>query len=171
MQQHKNKSKTQRQAMPPIPCVDDPTRPVLNMSSSSSCCLSTCARKSYTTRYVSFLLYPISLQSPSYLVERRHRFISTTNLNLEEGCLVAIASSAVTLDLALLCIVPSAWTTKHVFLLLAREVLAGVDGLVDGVFVRTGSALEPVATRVRSGEDEEVGAEWADCGGRLVPVS
>lgn len=157
--------------MPPIPCVDDPTRPVLNMSSSSSCCLSTCARKSYTTRYVSFLLYPISLQSPSYLVERRHRFISTTNLNLEEGCLVAITSSAVTLDLALLCIVPSAWTTKHVFLLLAREVLAGVDGLVDGVFVRTGSALEPVATRVRSGEDEEVGAEWADCGGRLVPVS
>lgn len=65
-----------------------------------------------------------------------------------------------------MCIVPCAWTTKHVFLLLAREVLAGVDGLVDGVFVRAGSALEPVATRVRSGEDEEVGAEWADCGGR-----
>lgn len=100
----------------------------------------------------------------SYLVERRHRLISTANLNLEEGCLVSVACSAVTLDLALLCIVPCAWTTKHVFLLLAWEVLARIDGLVDGVLVRAGSALEPVATRVRSREDEQVGAEGADCG-------
>ena len=136
-----------------------------------SCCLSTGARKSYTANdHVSVFLVSSSLtvfnSIQSYLVERRHGLISTTNLNLEECRLVAVASSAVTLDLALLCIVPCAWTAKHVFLFLAREVLAGVDGFVDGMLVRAGSALEPVATCVRSGEDEEVGAKRADCGGR-----
>ena len=102
--------------------------------------------------------------SKTCLVEGRHRLICTSNLNLEEGGLVAVAVGIRTLDTLFLCIVPGARASKDVFLFLARKGLPGVHGLGDGVLVRARPALDSVASRVHPREDQEVGAVRADWG-------
>lgn len=96
-------------------------------------------------------------------VESSHGLISTADLDLEEGGLAAVAGTRGALDPGLLGIVPGLRPAEYVFPLLAGEILAREDGLGDGVLVGTCSALEPVVSCVHPGEDQEVGAIWADC--------
>jgi len=100
----------------------------------------------------------------AYLEEVRHRLVGAADLDTEVGGLAAVAVGRWTLDRLFLCIVPCLGPAKHVLLFLAREVLARVDGLLDGVLVRAGAALDSVAARLHAGEDEEVGAVRADYG-------
>lgn len=105
-----------------------------------------------------------------YLVKSRHRLIRTTNLHLEERGLIAIAAAPWTLYAALLCIVPGAWSSKHVFFLLVGEILARVDGPINGVLIGAGSALQSVVAGVHPGEDEEVGTIGTDCDFKMIGV-
>lgn len=95
-------------------------------------------------------------------VETGHRLISTANLHLVKGSLVAVAAISRALDTALLRIVPSTGAAKDVFTLLACEFATGEDGVGDGVFVGTCSAFEAVGAAVCEGDGEDVGAMRAD---------
>lgn len=100
---------------------------------------------------------------PTHLEETRHRFVRTTDLNLEEGRLVAITSLGWALLSALLSVVPRPRAAEDILPFLTDEVTAREDGLGDRVLVGAGAAFEPVATCVRRGDGEDVGAERADC--------
>lgn len=96
-------------------------------------------------------------------VETGHRLISTTNLHLVKGSLVAIAAVGRALDAALLCVVPGTRTTKDIFALWAGEFTARVDGIGDGVLVGACAAFEAVGAAVGQRDGEDVGAVRADC--------
>lgn len=91
-----------------------------------------------------------------------HRLISTTNLDLEEGGLLAVAAVLGTLCARLVGIVPLARSAKDVLTLLALKVAARVDWLGDGVLKGAGSALEAIAHAGVGGDGEDVGAVGAD---------
>lgn len=93
----------------------------------------------------------------------RHRLVSTPDLDGEVGRLVAVAGRVAALDALLGRIVPGARAAEDVLLLDAREVAPAVDGLLDGVLVRAGAALEAVAARLHGRDGEDVGAVGADC--------
>jgi hypothetical protein len=80
----------------------------------------------------------------THLIKSSHRLISTPNLHLEECCFFPIASFLRTLHLRFLCIIPSSGSTKNIFSLLPREVLALVVSLLEYVLVGTSLAFEAV---------------------------
>lgn len=104
------------------------------------------------------------------LVEACHRFIGTADLDLEERGLVAIASVIGALDLALLRIVPGAWTSKDIFPLDALVHSSREDGLGDVVLEGAGAALEAVGSCACEGDGEDVCAMGADWSGGWVSL-
>lgn len=98
----------------------------------------------------------------TYLQESRHRLIGAADLYLEEGSLSALAALGRALRLCLVRIVPGLGTSKDVVALLFGEGSARVEGLGDGEFVGTGSALEAVLAVVHDRDGQEVGAIGAD---------
>ena len=96
------------------------------------------------------------------LIKSSHRLISTANLQLKESRLIPLTVGRRARHAALLRIAPGPGPAKDVLALLLGEVLARIDGHVDGVLVGARAALEPVAARVHPGEDEQVGAVGAD---------
>lgn len=99
------------------------------------------------------------------LVKARHGLVGTSNLDLEEGGLVAVAALVGALDAALLRIVPGSGPAEDVLLLDALVHAAREDGLGDVVLEGAGSALEAVGARVCEGDGEDVGAMGADYNG------
>ena len=80
----------------------------------------------------------------THLIKSSHRLISTPNLHLEECCFFPVASFLRTLHLRFLCIIPSSGSTKNIFSLLPREVLALVVSLLEYVLVGTSLAFEAI---------------------------
>lgn len=66
-----------------------------------------------------FLILPPSVATLHALVETRHWFIRTSNLDLVEGGLMAVAALCRALDTGLLGIVPGTGPAKDVLLLLS----------------------------------------------------
>jgi hypothetical protein len=97
------------------------------------------------------------------LEETRHRLISTSNLHLEEGRLLAIAALVRTLRLGLLRVVPGSRSAKDVLALLALKDAPRKDRVGDGVFVRACAALEAVCAVERQGDGQDVCAVRTDC--------
>ena len=97
------------------------------------------------------------------LVEIRHRFIGAANLDLEVGSLLPSAVAIWTQDRGLGRVLELIVSAKDVLFFLVDKDFAREDGLIDRVLVRASPALEPVAANVHLGEDQKVGAEWADC--------
>lgn len=101
----------------------------------------------------------------TYLEEARHGLISTANLDLEECRLPAVTSLCGALDFALLGVVPCSRATKDILSLLALEIAAREQRLVNSVLVWTRAAFEAVETifHGRDGQDiGAVGADWAN---------
>lgn len=96
------------------------------------------------------------------LEETRHGLISTSNLDLVERRLVAIAFVSRALYTSFLSIIPSSWTTKDVFLFFALVVASREDGFGNCVFKGTGAAFETVGSGICERDGEDVGAVRAD---------
>lgn len=96
------------------------------------------------------------------LVKARHGLISTANLDLEECCLVSLASLVRALNTTLLRIVPGARTAKDIFLLDTLIHTSRKDGLGDVMFERASSAFETVGSCICEGDGEDVCAMGAD---------
>lgn len=115
--------------------------------------------------------YEFQPAAASYLEETRHGLISTTNLDLEEGCLSRVAIVLRTLHFNLVGVVPCAGPAKHVLPLFPRELPPAEQGGRDGVLVRAGAAFKAILAReARRGHGEDVAAVWADCNRRLLLV-
>lgn len=98
------------------------------------------------------------------LVKTRHGLISTTNLDLEECCLISLAPFVGTLNTTLLRIVPGARTAKDILLLDTLVHPSRKDGLGDVMFERASSAFETVGSCICEGDGEDVcamGADWS----------
>lgn len=96
------------------------------------------------------------------LVKTRHGLISTTNLDLEECCLISLAPFVGTLNTTLLRIVPGARTAKDIFLLDTLVHPSRKDGLGDVMFERASSAFETVGSCICEGDGEDVCAMGAE---------
>lgn len=96
------------------------------------------------------------------LVKARHGLISTANLDLEERCLISLASLVRALNTTLLRIVPGARTAKDIFLLDTLIHTSRKDGLGDVMFERASSAFETVGSCICEGDGEDVCAMGAD---------
>lgn len=81
-------------------------------------------------------------------VKTRHRFVGTSNLDLVEGCFVAVAILGIALDASLLSVVPRTGSAENVFLLLALIHSAGKDWVGNEMFKGTCPALEAVRALV-----------------------
>lgn len=103
-------------------------------------------------------------EGKGYLEETRHRLVCRPDLHLEERRLAAVAAFRRALHLGLLRIVPRAGTTKHILLLFPRKLAPAEKRCGNGVLVRAGAALEPVAARFRVRRHrQDVCAARADC--------
>lgn len=99
------------------------------------------------------------------LIEARHGLVSTADLDLEEGGLVAVAALGGALHAALLRIVPRARPAEDVVLFRALKGAPREDGLRDGVLEGARATLEAVGALVRQGDGQDVGAVRTDCWG------
>lgn len=97
------------------------------------------------------------------LEETRHRLISTSNLHLEKGRLLASAAFVRALRLGFLRVVPGSRAAKDVLALLALKDTPREDRVGDGVFVGTCAALEAVCAIERQGDGQDVCAVRTDC--------
>ncbi len=86
----------------------------------------------------------ISTVRNSHLIERSHRLISTSNLNLEERSQCPITAVLRTLNLHLVRVIPGPRSTKYIFPFLALVVLPLVEFLGEDVLVGASVAFEPV---------------------------
>lgn len=102
------------------------------------------------------------------LEETRHRLISTSNLHLEKGRLLANAAFVRTLRLGLLRVIPGSRPTKDVLALFAFKDTPRKDRVGDGVFVRACAALETVCAVERQGDGQDVCAVRTDCVARVL---
>lgn len=115
-------------------------------------------------------LAPRLKTSPSYFVETGHRFIGTSDLDLEESGFFASAPFFGALDLRLVGIIPGSWSTEDIFSLLSRKRLPFVVLPFEYKLVRASLALEAVCRRSVTGRGlgrrnrEHVRARRADCG-------
>jgi len=98
----------------------------------------------------------------TYPEELRGGLVGAADLDLEVGGLGTAALGHRTVGARLGGVLPGIGTAKDVVPLAAREALAREDGRLDGVLVRAGPALEPVAARLHAREDEEVRTVRAD---------
>lgn len=117
----------------------------------------------YSCSYPQDLVLSPSVPASHALVETRHRLISTANLHLKEGGLVAIAALGGALHAALLRIVPGARSAKDVLLLDPLVHAPREDGFRDVMFKGTCAAFETVGARGRQRHGEDVGTMRADC--------
>ena len=101
------------------------------------------------------------------LAKRRHRLISTPNLDLEERGLITIATLSRALHPALLGIIPCSGTAEDIFTLLALVEASRVYRLGDCMLERTGAAFETVGAIEGEGDGKDVGAMGTDCGTKL----
>lgn len=97
------------------------------------------------------------------LEETRHRLISTSDLHLEKGRLLASAAFVWTLRLGFLRVIPGSRSAKDVLALLALKDTPRKDRVGDGVFVRACAALEAVCAVQRQGDGQDVCAVRTDC--------
>jgi len=98
----------------------------------------------------------------TYPEELRGGLVGAADLDLEIGGLGTAALGHRAVGTRLGGVFPRIGAAEDVVPLAAREALAREDGRLDGVLVRAGPALEPVAARLHAREDEEVRAVGAD---------
>jgi hypothetical protein len=87
--------------------------------------------------------------SSTYLKKAGHRFVRTSNLNLKESRLLAIAAFFWTLNFSLLRIIPSLGSTEYIFAFRSREDFTLVVSLRQDVLVWAGSTFKAILTAGR----------------------
>lgn len=90
-------------------------------------------------------------QVPTHLIETRHRLISTSDLDLEECCLVAHTSILWALCLRLVGIIPSTRPSKDIFPLLPGKVLPLEVSFGQDILIWTSLAFETIDGSVTIG--------------------